>query len=131
MSKDLPNHSTIHISIPQEADNDEAEWFLEEVIKATEDIEIKGEWDPHTYWHTEACDDSDHCYGPGSRAEDRIHDETLDEVIASIRSMARGYQSRKLGNMTWAEVLVVINGMKRNQVPPTKDPHDREGHQET
>ena len=115
MSKDLPNHSTIHIAIPESATNDdEVEWFCEEVANAVGALneEIKGEWDPHMWWHTKACEDSDHCYGPGSNEEARIHDQALDEVIGTITEMARGYQHRKLGNMTWAEVLVVVKGMK-------------------
>jgi len=76
MSDDLKNRATIHISIPEEATAEQAEAFFEELaeeignwMEATPD---RGAWDPFLYMHTQACEDSDHCYGPGSRAEAEI-----------------------------------------------------------
>ena len=115
MSKELPNRATIHIAIPESADNDdEVAWFFEELAEAVGGLaqEIKGDWEPFMTMHGRACEDSDHCYGPGSNEEARIHDETIDEVIGLLRSTARGYQNKKLGNMTWAEAIVLIKGMK-------------------
>lgn len=121
MSKDLPNHSTIHIDIPVEADNDEVDWFLDEVATAVYDIPVKGEWDPFISWHRYACEDSDHCYGAGSNEEARIHDEALQEAIEEVRKTARAHVEGKRGHMTWAEVVVMLNGLKLNRNPEQAD----------
>lgn len=108
MSEEIRNHTTIHIDIPAEADPDEAEYVIEEIAKHALEVEIKGDWDPFVHWHTEACEHSDHCYGPGSNVEARIHDDAIQDAIRVITVMARDYQKRKLGNMTWAEVIVQL-----------------------
>lgn len=108
MTEEIRNYKTIHIDIPIEADPDEAEYVIEEIAKHALEVEIKGDWDPFVSWHTEACEHSDHCTGPGSRHATQIHDEAIEDAIRVVTVMARDYQKRKLGNMTWAEVIVQL-----------------------
>jgi len=105
---EIRNYKTIHIDVPIEADPDEAEWLIEEIAAHALDLKPKGDWDPFVHWHTEACEHSDHCYGPGSRVEQEIHDSAINDAIRVVTLMARDYQARKLGNMTWAEVIVQL-----------------------
>ena len=56
---------TIHIEIPAEVSDENFEMYLRVIEESSSDL-------PNIYVHTGACEDSDHCYGPGSNAEQAI-----------------------------------------------------------
>ena len=81
---ELRNLRSIHIDIPDDAPPEEAQAFddalADFVALWMEGNPGRGAWDPFMYSHTEACEHSDHCYGPGSNEERRIKAEALREA---------------------------------------------------
>ena len=50
----------IHVTVPIEATDDEADRLMDLVATAAYDME-RGQWDPMVYSHTQDCHESDHC----------------------------------------------------------------------
>ena len=84
----MRDRTTIHISIHEAATSDEAEAFFDDLgewVGAWMEARPAIQWEPFVWSHTESCDDSDHCHGPGSWVERRIAARTLREAADVIR----------------------------------------------
>lgn len=79
---------TVHISIDEAATRDEAEAFFNDLAcwvgEWMEAHPERGAWDPFVSAHTDSCDDSDHCHGPGSWVERHIAARALREAANAI-----------------------------------------------
>ena len=101
MSDDLRNTLSIHIDIDQAATRDEADAFFdalgEWVGEWMEANPQRGEWDPFVMSHTDSCEDSDHCHGPGSWVERRIAARALREFADNyVKAQTAGRMAEDL-----------------------------------
>ena len=76
LDTEMHNTLSIHVDIADAATREEADRFMDELcewigawMEANPD---RGTWDPFVHSHTQSCEESDHCYGPGSWAAKRI-----------------------------------------------------------
>ena len=90
---------TIHVSIAEEATQEEAEKLFDDMAqwlgKWMEEHHDRGPWDPFMYSHTQACEDSDHCYGPGSNVL-KEHEKTVEMLRTATADI------EKISSRMWA-----------------------------
>ena len=99
--EDLKDRRVMHISIPIEATEEEATDFDIIVTDFVLDSFVWGNWEPFIYSHPEACEDSDHCYGPGS---------VPDKERTSLRAELREAVSMKnAAFQQLAEVIALVD----------------------
>ena len=80
--EDLKDRRVMHISIPIEATEEEAADFDIIVTNFVLDSSVWGNWEPFIHSHSGACEDSDHCCGPGSFHASDIRADLVDVLVA-------------------------------------------------
>jgi hypothetical protein len=89
MSDEVRDLRTIHLSIPDDATPEDADVF-EDALADFVQAPGPRPWDPFMHSHTEACEHSDHCYGPGSKAERAAMAKALREYAADLIAKGNG-----------------------------------------
>jgi len=64
--------------------------------------------------HGQECDVSSHCYGPGSKAAIKYHDEAIDEALSALveRVREKSYAGKHLN---WLDIVSLLNTLRKSK----------------